>query len=470
MGNIISNNVNGIDLYHSGSNIIYHNNFANNSMQVNASAEVTNTWDNGYPNGGNYWDTYIGIDANGDHIGDTPYFIPGGDNLDRYPLMMPYKVILNQPPTCTLLASSTNGTVPLTVIFTMTVNASDGTITTWTLDIDNDGMPDYSGSGEPPSTQQHTYNSTGTYTAKFMVTDNHSSTASDSTIIAVSQVAPQNNAPIAEYTYSLQNPTTQDIIQFTDTSKDIDGEIINWTWNFGDGNHSYLQYPSHQYTTGGKYYVTLQVKDNDGLINITSNELIVTYHEYNQYIITVNIQPVTGGTVTLNPLYSMYNRGTLVRAIAVASVGFEFSYWSVNFNGIRTNPSIQIIMDSNKTLTAHFECSNVFPTANFQYSINELEVTFMDNSTETDGYITNWYWDFGDNNSSRLINPIHTYREGGSYTVSITITDDVGDTDTYSKIITVQLEKDKDDGISGFGMVLSIIALIILAIMLQKKR
>ena len=85
-GNTISNNEVGIQLYASSdNNVIYHNNLVNNTQ--NANDECNNSWDDGYPSGGNYWDDYNGTDANGDGIGDTPYPIPGGDNEDRYPLM-----------------------------------------------------------------------------------------------------------------------------------------------------------------------------------------------------------------------------------------------------------------------------------------------------------------------------------------------------------------------------------------------
>ncbi len=38
---------------------------------------------------GNYWNDYEGVDTNGDGVGDTPYKIPGGNNIDWYPLMKP---------------------------------------------------------------------------------------------------------------------------------------------------------------------------------------------------------------------------------------------------------------------------------------------------------------------------------------------------------------------------------------------
>jgi len=79
---------------------IFHNEFTNNNEQVHDESipQNPNTWDNGYPSGGNYWSDYAGVDEFSgpnqdqlgiDGIGDTPYTIDT-ENRDQYPLMVPW--------------------------------------------------------------------------------------------------------------------------------------------------------------------------------------------------------------------------------------------------------------------------------------------------------------------------------------------------------------------------------------------
>ncbi|MCD6145783.1 MAG: hypothetical protein J7J03_05225, partial [Methanosarcinales archaeon] len=85
--NNVSNNWFGIYLNSSTNNTLYHNNFINNT-NYNAYDSCTNAWDSGTE--GNYWGDYNGTDPNGDGIGNDPYPIPGGESVDRFPLMHPW--------------------------------------------------------------------------------------------------------------------------------------------------------------------------------------------------------------------------------------------------------------------------------------------------------------------------------------------------------------------------------------------
>jgi parallel beta-helix repeat protein len=103
--NTIMNNNLGIWVVDSFNNTMFHNSFVWNHDQVTVSAGA-NSWDNGYPSGGNYWSDYTGVDlkkgpsqnlAGGDGIGDTSRGI-SVNNTDRYPLMLPKNALLYVDP------------------------------------------------------------------------------------------------------------------------------------------------------------------------------------------------------------------------------------------------------------------------------------------------------------------------------------------------------------------------------------
>jgi len=101
--NIIANNNIGLILWEASNNLIYANSFVNNTQQVHIiESGYSNSWDNGYPSGGNFWSDYNGTDfysgpyqnvSGSDGIGDTPYLIDSA-NIDNYPLV-PLEKTLN---------------------------------------------------------------------------------------------------------------------------------------------------------------------------------------------------------------------------------------------------------------------------------------------------------------------------------------------------------------------------------------
>ncbi|MFC1801563.1 PKD domain-containing protein [Nanoarchaeota archaeon] len=95
------------------------------------------------------------------------------------------------------------------------------------------------------------------------------------------------------------------------------------------------------------------------------------------------------------------------------------------------------------TTTAFIEVSdyNDAPTANFKYSpLNPTtndEIEFEDISSDEDGNVVDWEWDFGDGKTSTSRNPEHQYEEEGEYHVTLTVWDNDGASDYLSRIMRV---------------------------------
>ncbi len=138
VGNDVSNNVGGISLSSlSNDNLIYHNNFIDNTNQASSDNTGTNNlWDNGYPCGGNYWSDYeekypdaSGIGVSG--IWNVAYAISGGAGAqDRYPLMQP-------SPSQKGDLNGDNEITPADAVIALTIAVSGGE--NYNADIDGDG-------------------------------------------------------------------------------------------------------------------------------------------------------------------------------------------------------------------------------------------------------------------------------------------------------------------------------------------
>ena len=76
---------------------------------------------------------------------------------------------------------------------------------------------------------------------------------------------------------------------------------------------------------------------------------------------------------------------------------------------------------------------NLAPVASFLANCPALRCDFQDASTD-DGDIVSWNWNFGGAGSPQR-NPFHTYSAAGSYSVSLTVTDDAGVSSTTTKMV-----------------------------------
>ena len=143
----------------------------------------------------NWWGSSDGpgpiASVSGDNVSDNVIFEPWlTEPVDDEPPV-------NQPPVCTISANPDSGDIPLSVTFSLSASDTDGSISSWKLDIDNDGTPEHSGTGNPPSSKQYTYSEVGTFTAKLTVYDDKGKSAYSQVVVVVD--SPEGTEPLIRF-------------------------------------------------------------------------------------------------------------------------------------------------------------------------------------------------------------------------------------------------------------------------------
>ncbi|MHC1578119.1 MAG: PKD domain-containing protein [Candidatus Methanospirareceae archaeon] len=90
-------------------------------------------------------------------------------------------------------------------------------------------------------------------------------------------VAPKNRPPTADFSFSPSLPSAGEEVNFdASASKDSDGSIVSYDWEFGDGKSGTGETTKHSYSEGGTYAVNLTVTDDDGATNRTTKIVAVS--------------------------------------------------------------------------------------------------------------------------------------------------------------------------------------------------
>lgn len=273
-----------------------------------------------------------------------------------------------------------------------------------------------------------------------------------------------NTPPVANFTFAANGLT----VSFTDSSSDANGTIASRSWNFGDGTTSTATSPSKTYSAAGTYTVTLTVTDNEGATGTRSQAVTVGSTPPPASVLQNgvprgNLSAATGQALNFTmdvPAGASNLSFAISGGSGDADLHVRFGsaptltaydcrpYTSGNSEVCNISPvqagRYYVMLNayaafSGVTLTGSYTTGggNTPPVAGFSFTANGLTASFTDSSTDSDGTIASRSWDFGDGSSSTATNPSRTYAAAGTYTVSLTVTDNQGATNSTSRSVTV---------------------------------
>ena len=303
-------------------------------------------------------------------------------------------------------------------------------------DFESDGVVDAVG-----SERSHRFDLEGEYTVTLRVTDSIGEVDEDSLTVTVT-----NREPIVSFTWLPMELTVLADVEFNDTSVDLDGSVVSWFWDFGDGGTSFQEDPSHQYDDKGNFTVTLVVTDDDGASGSVSLEVSL-----------VNVAPSAGftfdpdeGTVGVDVRFMDRSSDPEGKALEYLwDFGDGVTSTAMNplhaFDSSGTKSISLTVTDDEEasdTLTREIMVyPNVRPTADFSFSPSSGTIDdvfyFVDESVDEDGYIVSWSWDFGDGRGSGRSGPDHQFRDKGMRYVTLLVEDNDGNQDSVTKQVTV---------------------------------
>jgi PKD repeat protein len=230
----------------------------------------------------------------------------------------------------------------------------------------------------------------------------------------------------AAFTYTIDAATKQ--VSFVNSSK---GSVFYWT--FDDGTFSTDKNPTKTYTQAGIYKVSLLATNTGKTCKDISTSTIIfgdTCDASFSYLIDTTNNKIK--------LYANYDNPNV------------YHYWTTGDAKSLTSATPELYLDkkaiysiTHTIIDKSNNCTDKYTRSlDFGKAYDDVEANFTtigDNTSSisfinlSKGNIVKYLWNFGDNNLSSNINPVHTYNTKGIYNVCLTVTGKTGVSNTGCK-------------------------------------
>ena len=226
-------------------------------------------------------------------------------------------------------------------------------------------------------------------------------------------------------------------------SSDADGEIVSFAWDLGDGSGRVGQTGSHTYAAPGVYQVRLTVTDADGMTDTVTRTVDVDFP---------NVAPVARVGHQCSLLECSFDGAASADPDgSIASFMWDFGDGSTGSGDVLTHAyaapgaySVTLTVTDNDG-AANSQVAEVVvmapptpPRAQFTVDCRFLECS-RDGaaSADPDGSIASFEWDFGDGSTGAGGKLSHGFTARGTYSVTLTVTDDDGMSHVAAQDVTV---------------------------------
>lgn len=377
--------------------------------------QFTNTSVNGVNYNWNFGDGEFSTEENPQHEYTDPgtYTVTLTVTNDCGTNSKTQNIVIVFVPLANFSSNVTQGCSPLTVSYS---DESTNFPTSW--------LWTFPGGTPSSSTLQNptvVYNNAGDFDVTLVATNSAGSNS-----ITIAKYMKVKSVPAANFSYSINGYT----VNFTNNTT---GTGNTYLWNFGDGNTSNEVSPSHIYALPGDFTVSLTVTNSCG--SNTSTKVITVLALPKAAFssdVTVGCSALTvhfNDLSTNNPTSWKWtfpggspSSSTIKNPIIVYNNPGQYDVSLIASNGVGSDTIVK----------SNYINVITIPTASFTSSINGNVVTFNNTSTYGNTYL----WNFGDGNTSTQINPVHTYSQENTYTVSLTVTNACG-TNTVTHTVTI---------------------------------
>ena len=338
-------------------------------------------------------------------------------------------------------AQPTRGPAPLEVFFD--ASASSGEIVAYYWEFGDGGV----GGGITP---RHTYTTPGTYTVSLTVESARDPWGGAHHDYAYLEITVEGSINAAYTAQPTSGPPPLEVNFDASASSDQDGTIISYEWGFGDGQRGEGITTTHTYTSAGVYIPSLTVTNDVGA-NHTLHWQCKPNIEVGIPTAAFTAQPTTGLPpleITFNASGSFYDYGSIVSyqwyfGDGSSTQGVTTTHTYTTTGSYLVNLSVRNDVDGWNDTTQVIKVGTGMPTAAFTAQPSSgtapLEVIFdASASSDPDGTIINYYWDFCDWQWDAGVTTSYVYTTPGTYTVTLEVFDNQGYRDLATQVITVE--------------------------------